>query len=174
MKRPRTAAEAAARLAKRPMRAMRNQLVQPPSAQTLPPGVNAALQHGLRNPPKPDDRDAVANPHKVMQSQWRKWNGTARRAFNSLYSFMMNNQRLFVHPKAAVVELEHWKTTAWNAAWSAADAAMGVYAGDEMGHAESALTKTKTRGKRNDAPKPKPKAKTAKVKEQAGKFAKKK
>lgn len=162
--------DVAAAINRRQIRAQRSQLVQPPTAATLPRGVkhsaktngSATEQLGIAPPSTlvrariTDDRADVRNPHKVMQAQWRKWDGQARRAFNSLYSSMIHNQPLYAHPLAAAVPEKHWKTTAWNAAWAAADAAMGHYMGDEMGVAESYATETKVAGKRNVAPKPKP------------------
>lgn len=62
---------------------------------------------------------AIKNTHKVSKSQWKKWSHTARFVFNSTYELMLD-QSLFVHPKAVEVKAEHWKTTAWNAAWMAA------------------------------------------------------
>lgn len=62
------------------------------------------------------------NAYRVPKSQWRKWNAKARETFNWLYGLMMNSPDLFKHPKAKVPPREHRKTTAWNAAWLAADA----------------------------------------------------
>ena len=41
--------------------------------------------------------------------------------FNELFRYMFDNQPLFKHPKAPLLETEQWKTVAWNAAWIAAD-----------------------------------------------------
>tara|TARA_Y100000780_G_C13645166_1_gene402216 strand:- start:227 stop:373 length:147 start_codon:yes stop_codon:yes gene_type:complete len=41
--------------------------------------------------------------------------------FNHLYDTMAGNQDLYSHPKAAQQIDEYWDTTAWNAAWTAAD-----------------------------------------------------
>jgi hypothetical protein len=46
----------------------------------------------------------------------------ARKTFNQTYDIMFNDQKLFLHPKAPSQDEDHWKTTAWNAAWTAADA----------------------------------------------------
>lgn len=62
------------------------------------------------------------NQYRVPKSQWRKWNAKARETFNWLYSTMMNSPALFTHPKAIKQKAAHWKTTAWNTAWLAADA----------------------------------------------------
>lgn len=71
------------------------------------------------------DADAFtrSNPYKVPKSQWRKWDLKAKSTFNRLFSFMYRNQDLFLHPKGAKAKAKpaHWKTTAWNAAWIAAD-----------------------------------------------------
>lgn len=63
------------------------------------------------------------NAHKVPAKQWRRWNSDGRRVFNELYGAMMDDQTVFQHPKAGEVPAKHWATTAWNAAWVAADAA---------------------------------------------------
>jgi hypothetical protein len=65
------------------------------------------------------------NINKVPLVQWRRWDDTGRRTFNQLYGVMVDEQFLFVHPKAAAVPPKHWNTVAWNAAWTAADAATG-------------------------------------------------
>lgn len=62
------------------------------------------------------------NHHRVPKKQWDKWSWIARTTFNALYSEMIQFQCCFVHPKAAVIPCEHWKTIAWNAAWIAATA----------------------------------------------------
>lgn len=64
------------------------------------------------------------NTHKVPLKQWRKWTPAARKVFNETYDTMLNNQGLFQHPKTAAVPQAQWTTTAWNAAWTAADAVM--------------------------------------------------
>jgi hypothetical protein len=61
------------------------------------------------------------NTFKVPLKQWRKWTPAARKVFNETYDTMLNNQGLFQHPKTAAVPQVQWKTTAWNAAWTAAD-----------------------------------------------------
>jgi hypothetical protein len=38
---------------------------------------------------------------------------------------MMQNQGLFKHPEDEIVNTAYWKTTAWNAAWTAAEQVMG-------------------------------------------------
>lgn len=71
------------------------------------------------------------NTNKVPQKQWRKWTNQAREVFNSVYSQMRRDQAMFQHPNAKRQPREHWNTTAWNAAWTAADAVMGVDAVSE-------------------------------------------
>lgn len=68
----------------------------------------------------------IKNAHGVPQKQWRKWNAAGREAFNRVYAHMSDNQSLYLHPDQKKSEPTHWKTTAWNAAWSAADAASGL------------------------------------------------
>ena len=62
------------------------------------------------------------NQYRVPNSQWRKWGIKGRETFNWLYGLMTKDARLFWHPKAPKENPRHWKTTAWNAAWIAADA----------------------------------------------------
>lgn len=63
------------------------------------------------------------NHHKVPARKWRNWPDICQRIFNNTYEQMVLNQPLFLHPKAAASRPEHWTTVAWNAAWTAADAA---------------------------------------------------
>lgn len=63
------------------------------------------------------------NLYHVPLRQWRKWDGRARQLFNEVYSSMVGNQWLFLHPEQEKVSRRLWKTTAWNAAWTAASAA---------------------------------------------------
>lgn len=65
----------------------------------------------------------MRNVHKVQLKQWRKWSPEARGVFNYVYGVMVADQRIFLHPKSKGQSKLHWKTTAWNAAWIAADAA---------------------------------------------------
>lgn len=66
----------------------------------------------------------AANKYKVPAKQWRRWSGHARCVFNKVFATMAQ-QGLFAHPKALPVPRAHWRTTRWNAAWVAADAADG-------------------------------------------------
>lgn len=68
-------------------------------------------------------RSSRANLYHVPMKQWRKWSAGARQVFNEVYSSMTGNQWLFLHPKQEKLSRSHWKTTAWNAAWTAAGAA---------------------------------------------------
>lgn len=63
-----------------------------------------------------------ANLYHVPLRQWRKWGPIGRQVFNELYSAMAGNQELFLHPHAEKLSKRMWRTTAWNAAWIAADA----------------------------------------------------
>ena len=83
-----------------------------------------------RKAPKPEKVTATMldkgidarNRYKVPVKQWRKWSRIARTVFNRVYNFAINNESLLMHPKAPASKPVHWKTTAWNAAWVAADA----------------------------------------------------
>jgi hypothetical protein len=66
--------------------------------------------------------ESGANRYKVPLKKWRKWNVVARRVFNETYSSMSENQNLFLHPHQDKISNRMWRTTAWNAAWIAADA----------------------------------------------------
>ncbi|HEV8262702.1 MAG TPA: hypothetical protein VGQ19_18350 [Burkholderiales bacterium] len=71
------------------------------------------------------EKRSAVNRHKVPQRQWRKWTLVARKVFNEVYSTMAQNQWTFLHPHQDKVSKRLWKTTAWNAAWIAADATRG-------------------------------------------------
>ncbi len=62
----------------------------------------------------------IDNKHKVMKKQWTKWNENSQELFNGLYEYMGENQHLFIHPHTIQIPQEYWKTTAWNAAFMAA------------------------------------------------------
>ena len=64
------------------------------------------------------------NLHKVPKKQWSKWPELSQLTFNETYVVMKHNQKLFLHPKQDAARQEYWDTTCWNAAWSAADAAL--------------------------------------------------
>jgi hypothetical protein len=66
---------------------------------------------------------SIQNRHRVPAKQWRRWSEHARRVFNTVFQ-TMGEQDLFLHPKATPAKREHWRTTRWNAAWVAADAAV--------------------------------------------------
>jgi len=65
------------------------------------------------------------NLYRVPVKQWSKWGPVGRAVFNEVYSSMVGNQSLFLHPKQEKASRSHWKTTAWNAAWTAASATGG-------------------------------------------------
>jgi hypothetical protein len=62
------------------------------------------------------------NVNRVPVKQWAKWSPTARRVFNATHLAMTTDQDLFLHPKATPLPNTQWSTTAWNAAWIAAEA----------------------------------------------------
>jgi len=64
----------------------------------------------------------MENVFKVNKKKWKKWSPLARAVFNDVYELMHDNSYLFRHPQDGPVYHKHWKTTAWNAAWIAADA----------------------------------------------------
>ncbi len=61
------------------------------------------------------------NTHSCSKRQWKKWSDLQRHVFNETYEIMKDNQCLFQHPGNDPVRDEYWKTTCWNAAWTAAD-----------------------------------------------------
>ena len=63
----------------------------------------------------------MENLYGVSKRQWKKWNNTEQALFNQLYHLILYNQTLFTHPLSFKVNGLHWETTAWNAAWMAAD-----------------------------------------------------
>lgn len=64
-----------------------------------------------------------ANPVHVPLRKWRGWAPGARQVFNEVFSSMSHNQNLFLHPHTEALSKKMWRTTCWNAAWIAADAA---------------------------------------------------
>lgn len=68
----------------------------------------------------------AGNKFEVDADVWSGWSETAQRVFNYLFWYMLQNQDLFKHPKAPLLEHEQWKTTAWNAAWVAANGVDGA------------------------------------------------
>ena len=64
----------------------------------------------------------MKNTHRVPAKQWYAWSLIARRVFNSVYEQMKLRQQVITHPDAPVIKPYHWRTVAWNAAWTAADA----------------------------------------------------
>lgn len=63
----------------------------------------------------------MRNRYNVNQRKWRKWSDVARGVFNLTYSVMKENPLLFRHPNDPVRSKRWAQTTAWNAAWIAAD-----------------------------------------------------
>jgi hypothetical protein len=66
--------------------------------------------------------ESRSNLYNVPVRVWRKWPPIGRQVFNEVYSAMSKNRELFLHPHAAKISRSLWRTTAWNAAWIAADA----------------------------------------------------
>lgn len=62
-----------------------------------------------------------ANLYHVPADKWEEWSVEAREVFNYLYSLMRANQNLFLHPEGVRNSRRCWNTTAWNAAYEAAD-----------------------------------------------------
>lgn len=66
---------------------------------------------------------STSNIYHVPIKQWRKWKVRQRMVFNEVYSSMVLNQSIYLHPKQEKLSKSHWRTTVWNAAWTAAGAA---------------------------------------------------
>lgn len=64
----------------------------------------------------------MKNTHRVPVKQWYRWSDVAKRVFNSVYEQMTKKTEMFLHPDSCMPISKHWKTTCWNAAWTAADA----------------------------------------------------
>jgi hypothetical protein len=86
--------------------------IPPPEAPAAATMVDAHVECA----PEP-----MGNKYGVVADVWDKWSPEARALFNGLYAHMYDNQPLFRHPKAPMLENEQWKTVAWNAATAAAD-----------------------------------------------------
>lgn len=50
-----------------------------------------------------------------------KWSKAAKNVYRGLKRYMLDNPKLFKHPKAEPIPKAHWCTIAYNAAWIAAD-----------------------------------------------------
>ena len=84
----------------------------------------------------------VKNKHKVPKKMWDRWSNFARRVFNDvMYGMRPNMQFAFLHPGAIPQKKEHWQTTRYNAAWTAAEAVRG--------YKFASATKTTTKWKKN-------------------------
>lgn len=66
------------------------------------------------------------NRFKVPSARWNRWGDAARCVFNSVMLKMKDDQRLYLHPKTEPMPKVRWQTTAWNAAWIAAESAQDV------------------------------------------------
>jgi hypothetical protein len=63
----------------------------------------------------------MSNDYRVNPRKWRKWSIVAQGTFNKTYALMRDNPDLFRHPKDLPISKRFAGTTAWNAAWLAAD-----------------------------------------------------
>lgn len=63
------------------------------------------------------------NVAKVPLEHWNKWSVVEQSVFNAVYLAMKADQETFLHPQTTPTSAERWKTTAYNAAWIAAEAA---------------------------------------------------
>jgi hypothetical protein len=72
--------------------------------------------------PRGNSDSRAANKFKVPQKVWGSWTLVARHVFNKTYETMMKSPDNFRHPEDQKTEINlvHWKTIAWNAAWMAA------------------------------------------------------
>lgn len=68
------------------------------------------------------DNPMATNTYRVSSKSWKQWSPQAKAVFNSVFGYMRDNQENFLHPKAPALPAIQWRTTAWNAAWIAADA----------------------------------------------------
>lgn len=66
----------------------------------------------------------MINTYSVPKKQWAKWNGRARYTFNYVYDLMTMDQSMYLHPEDTPAPDSYWSTTAWNAAWIAAESVM--------------------------------------------------
>lgn len=64
------------------------------------------------------------NRFGVPLRQWRRWTPLQRLVFNRTFD-AMEDQEVFLHPRAPRATKAQWATTRWNAAWIAADAVKG-------------------------------------------------
>lgn len=69
---------------------------------------------------------SVRNKFGVPKKMWTRWTESGREVFNILFESMLSNQSVYLHPKAAPFCRDFWRTTCWNAAWTAADAASDI------------------------------------------------
>jgi hypothetical protein len=61
------------------------------------------------------------NLYRASPRKWRKWSIVARGTFNKTFAMMRENPDLFRHPADPARSKKWASTTAWNAAWIAAD-----------------------------------------------------
>ena len=77
---------------------------------------------GEQDPQRKEKMKEPENKYKVAKSQWKKWPNLSKAVFNEVYSEMCYNEKFFLHTEASVPPTPHWKVTAWNSAWIAAQA----------------------------------------------------
>lgn len=70
---------------------------------------------------KIEEPDDIINAYKVPKIQWKKWSKDQRRCFNYVFARMIEHPSHYLHPKAEEPSAAHFRTTAFNAAWTAAD-----------------------------------------------------
>lgn len=63
----------------------------------------------------------MRNVYRVEPRKWRKWSVVAQGVFNRTFAHMRENPDLYRHPKDPPQSKKWATTTAWNAAWIAAD-----------------------------------------------------
>ena len=91
----------------------------------------------------------VKNKHKVPVKQWNKWSNHARRVFNEMYYSLRPSMQLqFLHPDALPASKEHWGTTRWNVAWTAAEAVKGFSLGTVISPTRHTWVKRSTKAKK--------------------------
>lgn len=65
------------------------------------------------------------NKFKVPKKMWSKWEPEGRAIFNRTYEIILLNKNINTHPKHGGLPPDHNKMVAWNAAWVAAEVAVG-------------------------------------------------
>lgn len=63
----------------------------------------------------------VENYYSVNKKQWKKWNDTERQCFIDLYESMIESPWIYIPVEERDTPPAFYETTAWNAAWMAAE-----------------------------------------------------